>query len=120
MTMRNVLYFVAGGCLTWLVFGGNRSTPKNQANVSSVTTLKSKQAIAEPKCTHHPTRNGERNQNQRHDTTKPARSIDSGLIVLTLVFTFLGALFYWFSGDPLAFLGAAYVYLYKLGDELRE
>lgn len=104
--------------MTWLAFGGNRSTPKNQANVSSVTTLKSKQTIAEPKCTHTP--HAMENATKINATTKPASSIDSGLIVLTLVFTFLGALFYWFSGDPLAFLGAAYVYLYKLGDELRE
>lgn len=54
MSMRNVLYFVAGGCVTWLVFGGDRSTPKNQVNVSSVATFKSEQAIAEPKCTHTP------------------------------------------------------------------
>lgn len=118
--MRNVLYFVAGGCVTWLVFGGDRSTPKNQVNVSSVATFKSEQAIAKPKRTHCPIHNGERKQNQRHDATKPASSRDSGLIVLTLVFIFLGAFAYWFSGDPLAFLAAAYVYLYKLGDELRE
>lgn len=118
--MRNVLYFVAGGCVTWLVFGGDRSTPKNKVNVSSVATFKREQAIAEPKCTHHPIRNGESNQNQRHDTTKTASSIDSGLIVLTLFFIFLGAFFYWLVRDPLVFLAVAYVYLWKLGDELRE
>lgn len=118
MTMRNVLYFVAGGCVTWLVFGGDRSTPKNQVNVSSVATFKSKQAIAESKCTHHPSHNGERKQNQRHDATKPASSRGSGLIVLTLVFIFLGAFLYWLSRTPLALLSTAYVYAWKLEDEL--
>ena len=118
MSMRNVLYFVVGGCLTWLVFGGDRSKPKNQVNVSSVATFKSKQAIAEPKCTHRPIHNGERKQNQRNDTTKPASSIDSGLIVLTLVFIFLGAFLYWLSRTPLALLSTAYVYAWKLEDEL--
>lgn len=109
MTMRNVLYFVAGGCLTWLVFGGDRSTPKNQVNVSSDATFKSKQAIAKPKRTHCPIHNGERKQNQRHDATKPASSRDSGLIVLTLVFIFLGAFAYWLSRTPLALLGTAFM-----------
>lgn len=118
MSMRNVLYFVAGGCVTWLVFGGDRSTPKNQANVSSAATFKSKQAIAEPKCTHTPY--AMENATKINATTKPVSSIDSGLIVLTLVFTFLGAFFYWLVRDPLVFPAVAYVYLWKLGDELRE
>lgn len=110
MTMRNVLYFVAGGCLTWLMFGGDRSTPKNQVNVSSVATFKSKQAIAEPKCTHRPIRNGERNQNQRHDTTKTASSRNKGyLIALALVFTFLGAFFHWLVRDALVYLYGIWV-----------
>ena len=116
--MRNVLYFVAGGCVTWLVFGGDRSTPKNQGNISGATAYKGEQAIAKPKRTHCPIHNGERNQNQRHDATKPASSRDSGLIVLTLVFIFLGAFAYWLSRTPLALLGTAYVYFWKLGDEL--
>ena len=118
MTMRNVLYFVVGGCVTWLMFGGDRSTPKNQVNVSSVATFKSEQAIAKAKRTHCPMHNGERNKNQRHDATKPASSRDSGLIVLTLVFILLGAFAYWLSRTPLALLGTAYVYFWKLGDEL--
>jgi len=116
MSMRNVLYFVAGGCVTWLVFGGDRSTPKNQANVSSAATLKSKQAIAEPKCTHTPY--AMENATKINATTKPASSIDSGLIVLTLVFIFLGAFLYWLSRTPLALLSTAYVYAWKLEDEL--
>ena len=118
MIMRNALSFVAWGCVIWLVFGGDRSTPKNQVNVSSVATFKSKQAIAESKCTHHPMHNGERKQNQRHDATKPASSRGSGLIVLTLVFIFLGAFLYWLSRTPLALLSTAYVYAWKLEDEL--
>ncbi len=121
MSMRNVLYFVAGGCVAWLVFGGDRSTPKNQGNVSGATAYKSKQAIAEPKCTHRPIRNGERKQNQRHDTTKPASSRNKGgLIALTLAFTFLGAFFYWLVPKPLVPLSVACVYLSKLAEVLED
>lgn len=118
MTMRNVLYFVAGGCVAWLVFGGDRSTPKNQGNVSGATAYKGEQAIAEPKCTHRPIRNGERNQNQRHDTTKPASSRDvGGLIVLTLSFTFLGVITYWLVPHPMTTISIAALYFYALGEQ---